>query len=148
MKKAKILEIWKPRKWEWPHGDVFYIPLKLDNWENITLGKKSESAFTVGDVVCYEVVEEGKKWKEVKENPFKPKAANSESNNRGAMVWMSVKLAFDKVYNDEKDLEKAKKLSREIFNIAMELYNEDKPESNWGEDKSESNENEYQDLPF
>jgi hypothetical protein len=30
----------------------------------------------------------------------------------------------------------------------MELYNEDKPESNWGEDKSESNENEYQDLPF
>jgi hypothetical protein len=42
---------------------------------------------------------------------------------------MSVKLAFDKVYNDEKDLEKAKKLSREIFNIAMELYNEDKPDS-------------------
>ena len=128
MKKSKILEIWTPRKWEWPHGDVFYIPLKLDNWENITLGKKSESAFKVWDTVCYEVVEEGKKWKEVKENPFKPKA-NPESNNRGAMVWMSVKLAFDKVYNDEKDLEKAKKLSREIFNIAMELYNEDKPDS-------------------
>lgn len=141
MKKAKILEIWKPRKWEWPHGEVFYIPLKLDNWENITLGKKSETAFTVGDVVCYEVVEEGKKWKEVKENPFRPKAYNAESNNRGAMVWMSVKLAFDKVYNDEKDLEKAKKLSREIFNIAMELYNEDKPES-----LEETTENDQ--LPF
>jgi hypothetical protein len=54
---------------------------------------------------------------------------------------MSVKLAFDKVYNDEKDLEKAKKLSREIFNIAMELYNEDKPES-----LEETTENDQ--LPF
>lgn len=144
MKKAKVLEIWKPRKWEWPHGDVFYIPLKLDNWEDISLGKKSETAFTVWDVVCYEDYTDDKgklRQREVKEKPFRPKAANSESNNRGAMVWMSVKLAFDKVYNDEKDLEKAKKLSREIFNIAMELYNEDKPES-----LEESAENES--LPF
>jgi hypothetical protein len=36
---------------------------------------------------------------------------------------MSVKLAFERVYQTDKDLEKAKKLSKEIFDIAMELYN-------------------------
>lgn len=131
MKKAKILEIWKVNEWDWPHWKLYYINMKLDNWELISLGKKNADAFKVGDTVCYEDYTDDKgklRQREVKENPFKPKA-NSESNNRGAMVWMSVKLAFDKVYNDEKDLEKAKKLSREIFNIAMELYNEDKPDS-------------------
>lgn len=131
MKKSKILEIWKVNEWDWPHWKLYYINMKLENWELISLGKKNADAFKVGDTVCYEDYTDDKgklRQREVKENPFKPKA-NSESNNRGAMVWMSVKLAFDKVYNDEKDLEKAKKLSREIFNIAMELYNEDKPDS-------------------
>ena len=123
MKKAKILEIWTPRKWEWPHGDVYYIPLKLDNWENITLGKKSESAFKVWDTVCYEVVEEGKKWKEVKENPFKPKAYNSEWNNRGAMVWMAYKLAFELVYKKEDDFQKTVALANRIYEEAMATYN-------------------------
>ena len=54
--------------------------MKLDNSEVITLGKKKEDAFKVGDTVNYEVVEEGKKRKEVKENPFRPKVNNSDSN--------------------------------------------------------------------
>ncbi len=144
MKKAKILEIWKVNEWDWPHWKLYYTNMKLDNWELICLGKKNPDAFKVGDTVCYEDYTDDKgklRQREVKENPFKPKAANSESNNRWAMVWMSVKLAFDKVYQTEKDLEKAKKLSREIFNIAMELYNEDKPET-----KSEDSED--SDLPF
>ena len=102
MKTAKILEIWTPRKWEWPHGDVFYIPLKLDNWENISLGKKSESAFKVWDTVNYEVVEEGKKWKEVKENPFVKKSFNPDSN-KGAMVWMALKIAFECFYDKQQE---------------------------------------------
>ena len=141
MKTAKITEIVKTNKWEWPHGDVFYIPLKLDNWENISLWKKSESAFNVWDTINYEENGENK-WKEVKVNNFQPKSNfNPEIANRWAMVWMSVKLAFDKVYNDEKDLEKAKKLSKEIFNIAMELYNWNKPEKI--EDSTDND-----DLPF
>jgi hypothetical protein len=36
-------------------------------------------------MVNYEVVEEGKKWKEVKETPFVKKSFNPDSN-KGAMV--------------------------------------------------------------
>lgn len=144
MKKAKILEIWKARKWEWPHGDVYYIPLKLDNWENISLGKKSESAFNVWDTVCYEVVEEGKKWKEVKENPFKPKA-NSESNNRGAMVWMAMKLAFEQLY-DKTNYNEVIQLATRIFEDAMAIYENYGKKSEW-EKKIEDN-NDDIDLPF
>ena len=119
---------------------------KLLSWHlnikcNISLWKKSESAFNVWDTINYEENGENK-WKEVKVNNFQPKSNyNPEIANRWAMVWMSVKLAFDKVYNDEKDLEKAKKLSKEIFNIAMELYNWNKPEKI--EDSTEND-----DLPF
>lgn len=117
MKTAKILEIWTPRKWEWPHGDVFYIPLKLDNWENISLGKKSESAFKVWDTVNYEVVEEGKKRKEVKENPFTKKSFNSESN-KGAMVWLAIKVAFECCYD------KKQENFKETFALAQRIYEE------------------------
>ena len=145
MKTAKILEIWKSNEWEWPHWKIYYINLKLDNDELISLWKKSPDAFKVGDTVNYEDYTDDKwrtKQREVKVNNFQPKSNyNPEIANRWAMVWMSVKLAFDKVYNDEKDLEKAKKLSKEIFNIAMELYNWNKPEKI--EDSTEND-----DLPF
>lgn len=50
--------------------------MKLDNDEQISLGKKKADAFKVGDTVNYESFEEnGKtKYKEVKENPFRPKS--------------------------------------------------------------------------
>lgn len=139
MKTAKILEIWKAKKWDGDYGTVYYIPLKLDNWENITLGKKKEDAFNVWDTVNYEENWEWK-WKEVKVNNYQPKVFDQAAQNKGAMVWMSVKLAFEKVYNDEKDLEKAKKLAKEIFEIAMELYNW-KPE--WLNENAEND-----NLPF
>lgn len=143
MKTAKITEIWKFRKWEWPHGDVFYIPLTLDNWETITLWKKKEDAFKVGDTVNYEVVEEGKKWKEVKENPFKPKAYNSEWSNRGAMVWMAYKLAFELVYKKEDDFQKTVALANRIYEEAMATYNAGEKSDSKLEETAE-----YDNLPF
>lgn len=128
MKTAKVKEIWTPRKWEWPHGDVFYIPLKLDNWENITLGKKSESAFKVWDTVNYEVVEEGKKWKEVKENPFRPRTS-SEWNNKGAMIWMAIKVAFEVFYDKkEQNFKETMALAQRIYEEGMKMFGDELPE--------------------
>lgn len=142
MKKSKILEIWKARKWEWPHGDVFYIPLKLENWENISLGKKSESAFNVWDVVCYEVVEEWKKRKEVKENPFTAsKQAFNQQQNIGAMLWMSIKLAFEQMY-DKTNYWETMNLAKRIFEDAMQIF------ETYGKNENKSDENEDSELPF
>lgn len=147
MKKSKILEIWKPRKWEWPHGDVFYIPLKLENWENISLGKKSESAFNVWDVVCYETLEEWKKWKEVKENPFRPKSYDNQSNNVGAMIWMSIKLAFEQMYSKD-NYEETMVLAKRIFGDAMQMFESYGKNENKSESNSEEDNNDDINLPF
>ena len=142
MKTAKITEIWKFRKWEWPHGDVFYIPLKLENWENISLGKKSESAFNVWDTVCYEVVEEWKKWKEVKENPFTPKGwFDPEKSNKSATIWMAMKIAFEHMY-DKTNYVETIQLATRIFEDAMRMY------ENYNKSESTSDENEEQNPPF
>jgi len=124
MKTAKILEIAgvnERNKWE--HWPVYYITMKLDNNELITLWKKKSDAFKVWDTVSYEVVEEWKKWKEVKENPFMWwRKWDPEANNRGAMIGMAIKLAFDKVYQWEDDFQKAAYLSNRLFELAMEMY--------------------------
>lgn len=120
MKTAKILEIGKPREWEWPHGRLYYIPLKLDNGENISLGKKKEDAFKVGDTVSYEVVDEWKKWREVTENNYKPKASNPD-NNVWAMIGMAMKLAFEHMY-DKKNYTETYQLAVRIFEDSMQLF--------------------------
>lgn len=133
MKKSKILEIWTPRKWEWSHGTVFYLPLKLENWENISLGKKKPDAFKVGDEVCYEDYTDDKgntKQREVKENPFKPKNWNAD-NNVGAMIGMAFKLAFEHIY-DKRNYEETKILAIKIFEDAMAVFD------NYQKGKSES----------
>lgn len=143
MKTAKITEITGTREWtKWEHWPVFYISMKLDNDETITLGKKKADAFKVWDTVSYEENGENR-WKEVKENTFKPRTYNTESTNKWAMVGMAIKLAFDKVYEWEEDFQKAAYLSERIFELAMEMYN-------WGE-KSETKLEENTDndnLPF
>lgn len=141
MKTAKIVEIWKFRKWEWPHGDVFYIPLTLDNGENITLGKKKQDAFKVWDTVCYEENWEWKR-KEVKENTFKPKQTfNSFETNKSATIWMAMKIAFDKLY-DKTNYNETIQLATRIFEDAMAIY-----ENYWkSESKEEWEDNEQ--LPF
>lgn len=68
MKTSKILEITKTKLREGANGNLYYITLRLENGEYITLWKKKENAFKVGQEIKYEEVEKGKKWKEVKEN--------------------------------------------------------------------------------
>lgn len=139
MKQAKVQEITKVNEWKWPNWTIFYINMKLDNWETISLWKKSKDAFKVGDTVNYEVVEEGKKWKEVKENPFKPRAYNSESNNKGAMIWMAIKTAFELLYDKkEQNFNECIALAQRIYEEAMAMYNGTKEE-----EKSDE-----ADLPF
>ena len=135
MKTAKVLEITKVNEWKWPNGTIFYINMKLDNEDNISLGKKKADAFKVWDTVNYEVVEEGKKWKEVKENPFKPKADNT--SNKWAVVGMALKIAFE-VYYDKKaeNFKETIALAQRIVDEALNMMDE----------KTDTSEN--QDLPF
>ena len=143
MKTGKITEITKVNKWDkWEHWPIYYISMKLDNNELITLWKKKEDAFKVGDTVNYEVVEEGKKWKEVKENPFKPKAYNSESTNVSATIWMAMKIAFERMY-DKTNYNETITLATRIFEDAMAIY------ENYWKNKSESkSEEDNEQLPF
>jgi len=144
MKTAKITEITKVNEWKWPNGIIYYINMKLDNNEEISLWKKSKDAFKVWDTVNYEMVEEnGKtKYKEVKENNFRPRPAyNPEATNKGAMVWMAMKLAFEQLY-DKTNYNEVIQLATRIFEDAMSIY-----ESYW-KAENKSDENEDQNLPF
>ena len=69
MKTGKVTEITKVNEWKWPNGTVYYINMKLDNNDTISLGKKKSDAFKVGDTINYEVIEENwkYKYKEVKD---------------------------------------------------------------------------------
>ena len=146
MKTAKITEITKVNEWKWPNGTIFYINMKLDNNEEISLWKKSKDAFKVWDTVNYEMVEEnGKtKYKEVKQNNFQPRSAyNPEANNKSATIWMAMKIAFEVLY-DKTNYNETIELATRIFEDAMAMY-----ENYWkkSESKVEDN-NDEMDLPF
>lgn len=146
MKTAKVKEITKVNEWKWPNGTIFYINMKLDNNEEISLWKKSKDAFKVWDTVNYEMVEEnGKtKYKEVKQSNFQPRAAyNPEANNKSATIWMAMKIAFEVLY-DKTNYNETIELATRIFEDAMAMY------ENYGkksESKVEDN-NDEMDLPF
>lgn len=146
MKTAKVKEITKVNEWKWPNGTIFYINMKLDNNEEISLWKKSKDAFKVWDTVNYEMVEEnGKtKYKEVKQSNFQPRAAyNPEANNKSATIWMAMKIAFEVLY-DKTNYNETIELATRIFEDAMSMY------ENYGkksESKVEDN-NDEMDLPF
>lgn len=140
--KAKILEIWNINEWNGKFGLTYFIKLRLDNWERITLWKQKKDAFKVGDEVNYEVVEAGKKWKEIKDN-FKK---SYWDNGKSATIGMAIKLWFELVYKD-KGLEEAKKLAKEILLFAQELAWESNVES--PKDTETTNQPKHDDeLPF
>lgn len=88
MKTSKILEITKTKLREGANGKLYYITLRLENGEYITLWKKKENAFKVGQEIKYEEVEKGKKWKEVKENWWNGK------NQKVDIVTAAFQIAF------------------------------------------------------
>ena len=129
MKTSTVKEITKVNEWDWPHGKVFYINMKMENWDTISLGKKTEDAFKVGDSISWEDYSDASwkiKQREVKENPFRPMAQANNQCSKSAQVWMAIKVAFDLVYK-EKGIEEAKKLTKEILLFAQELVGEDTP---------------------
>ena len=133
MKTSTVKEITKVNEWDWPHGKVFYINMKMESWETISLGKKTADAFKVWDTINWEDYSDAKwaiKQREVKENPmwwFKAWAScNPNQCSKSAKIWMAIKVAFDLVYK-EKWLDEAKKLTKEILLFATELEWEDSP---------------------
>lgn len=146
MKTAKIEKIMEVKERTWDYWTTYYISLKMDNWDMITLGKKSKDAFKEWDTVSYESYQKDWKikYKEVKENNFRPKPTyNPEATNKGAMVWMAMKLAFEQLY-DKTNYNEVIQLATRIFEDAMEIY------ENYGK-KSESkieDSTENDDLPF
>ena len=128
MKQSKVESILNTREWSWPNWAVFYIQMKLENWETITLGKKSKDAYKVWDEVKYEDYTDAnwkQKWKEVKETPFVSKKSNTD-NSKWAMIWMAIKTAFELVYKTENDFDKAKDLAKQILLLALEMQWEQK----------------------
>ena len=129
MKTSTVKEITKVNEWDWPHGKVFYINMKMENWDTISLGKKTEDAFKVWDTINWEDYSDASwkiKQREVKENQFRPMAQANNQCSKSAQVWMAIKVAFDLVYK-EKGIEEAKKLTKEILLFAQELVGEDSP---------------------
>lgn len=148
MKTAKITEIWNINEWKWPHGMVYYINLKLDNLEAISLGKTKKDAFKVGDTVNYEDYTDAngkQKQREVRENNFVPNKKSYGDNNKWAFIWMAMKIAFDKVYEKEEDFQKATYLAQRIYDVAMDMYNGSKSENKTESNKSDG---ESQELPL
>lgn len=69
-KTAKVTEILQRRKWEGPHGTVYYYKLEMDNGEIGEIGKKKDNAIHVGESLTYtsEDGDWGLKFKAVQEN--------------------------------------------------------------------------------
>lgn len=123
--KAKIKDIvWINERNKGDHGTIYYITMKMDNNELITLWKKDKEAFKVWEEINYEVVEEGRKRREIKE--FQKRSFNQEATNRSAMIWMAFKLAFEVYYNkEEKNFTDTIKFANEVFKEAMKTFKED-----------------------
>lgn len=124
--KAKIKDIvWINERNKGDHGPIYYITMKMDNDELITLWKKNKDSFKVWEEISYEVVEEWRKRKEIKE--FQRRPFNNEATNRGAMIWMAFKLAFEVYYNkEEKNFTDTIKFANDVFKEAMKTYKDEK----------------------
>lgn len=98
MKTSKILEILKINPRDGKNGTIYYITLKLENGETISLGKKKENAFAVGQEISYiETVDANGKKK--RSEPKKAYGVGGISNKQiaaigGAIISASGKSDF------------------------------------------------------
>lgn len=131
MKTAKIEKIMEVKERTWDYWTTYYISLKMDNWDMITLGKKSKDAFKEWDTVSYESYKKDWKikYKEVKENNFTKKSFNPEATNKSATIWMALKIAFEVLYDKkEQNFNECIALAQRIYEEAMNMYNGTKEE--------------------
>jgi hypothetical protein len=69
MKTSKILEILGVKERQGGQMTIYYITVKLENGETITLGKRKKDALVVGQSITYteeETADGKKKYKEVR----------------------------------------------------------------------------------
>ena len=145
---AKIKEILEAKEWQWKYWPMFNFNMKMDNWEYIHLNKKSKDAFKVWDEVTYRVVEPWKKWEEVKQNAFKPKA----QDQRGYFTSIAFQIAFQS-YSWEESYKYCSDLARRIFADMMDNYENKQPEEENGNtgqntESPKADKRNDDDLPF
>ena len=154
MKTAKIEQILETRERAWSKfWQMFFIKMKLDNWETITLMKKKADAFKTGDSVNYEEYTDDnwkQKWKEIKENWFKK--GDYKQDQRGYFTSISFQIAFQS-YSWEDSYKYCSDLARRIFADMLDNYENKQPEENDNTNKNIESPNEVkkeveEDLPF
>lgn len=95
MKTSKILEILKINPRDGKNGTIYYITLKLENGETISLGKKKENAFAVGQEISYiETVDANGKKK--RSEPKKAYGVGGISNRQIAAIGAAILTAGGK----------------------------------------------------
>ena len=143
MKTAKVLKVTIESR-DWQYGKMYSHKMELDNWETIKLNKKKDNSFKVWDTVSYEENGDWKRKEVKEEKTFQPKSAyNQAEQNKWAMLWLAIKVAFEHLY-DKKNYNETITLATRIFEDAMSIY------ENYWKNKSESIEDstENDDLPF
>ena len=95
MKTSKITEILSIKTREGKNGKLYYHSLKLENGETISLGKKKEGAFAVGQEISYiETVDANGKKK--RSEPKKSYGGWGISNKQIAAIGAAILTAGGK----------------------------------------------------
>ena len=134
---AKITEIKKDvKEWTWDYWTQYLITMRMDNWDWISLWKKKKDAFKVWDEVKYEVVEPGKKWKEVKE--WGSRWGSRQQDQKGYFTSIAFQIAFQ-WFNPDKDedwYQNRSFLAKRLLADMLDTYKEQPEEKS--EEKSDS----------
>lgn len=137
---TKILEIVKTKEREWKFWKMYSITLHCENGEYPILNKTKPDAFKVWDSVTYEVVEPGKKWKEITEKSW----SYSKKWNYQSQEWYFTSIAFqiafqwfDALNEDEKFAERVY-IAKRIFAEMVDNLNNPEQKEEKTEEKSES----------
>lgn len=104
IKTGRVVEVIPARSWDGPHGTVYYSKIQFDNGDVGEIGKKSENAVRIGDVITYTIDagQYGNKIKEVRDNNGGGSPASGNGNGGGrswpteAEKWPSFSLAYAK----------------------------------------------------
>ena len=146
---SKIKEIISVKEWDGQYGKMYSYSLHMENWEYPKINKTKKDAFKVWDEITSEEVEPWKKWKEVKQNVFKPKA----QDQRWYFTSIAFQIAFQS-YSWEESYKYCSDLARRIFADMMDNYENKQPEEETIEAKTpaevlkEKAKTEDNDLPF